>query len=42
MRFFQIFKRKSVPEWEQCYYDYADVKSLIILCKKAYAIRSNI
>lgn len=42
MRFLLIFGKKTVPEWKECYYDYVNIKSLIILCKKAYAIRCNI
>ncbi len=42
MKFLLVFTKKSVPEWQQCYYDYASMKSLVVLVKKAYAIRCNI
>lgn len=42
MRFLLVFTKMCIPEWEECYYDYINAKSLIIICKKAYAIRCNI
>lgn len=42
MRFSLIFVKRTIPEWQQCYYNYIECKQLIYICKKGYAIKCNI
>lgn len=42
MKFLIILNQKNVPEWAECYYDYATGKKLIGLCRKATSVETNI